>query len=91
MENDNVSVMTFSIKFGVAAGAVLSLLMLGFFVAGMPESQIPQYIGYSVMIGAILWGQYAYKNKVTGTIRYGQALGLGYDNLHHDTPGFSGR
>jgi hypothetical protein len=77
MDNESVSVMTFSLKFGVAAGAALSLLMLGFFVAGMPESQIPQYIGYAIMIGAVLWGQHAYKNTVTGAVRYGQALGLG--------------
>ena len=66
MDNQEISLFAFAMRYGVIGGLVVVAVTLLFFLLDMSTSPIPQLISYAVMLGIILWGQWEYKKKNRG-------------------------
>ena len=68
-------------KGGMHYGAILGLLLVGisllFYLLGIGESSLQQYMYYGAIIGLIIFGVRKFRDAEDGFISYGRALALG--------------
>ncbi len=81
MENKQPSKLKFALNYGAMLGLVLIIMHVVSYLLGVNsmESKPYQYLGYAVLIAALVYAIKVYRDReLGGAITYGQAVGTGF-------------
>lgn len=77
MENNSSPLLKSSLTYGIYLGIVMVLLSVVIYVLGYTFESWVQYTSYPILIGGVIWAQFAYRKVLGGAMSYGQAVGIG--------------